>query len=496
MRVDGRASPGVYDGRMASPAMTDAYRAPSMRAPCSACPGTPYVTPTGYAAPAVSQSGYQSMGPVPAAGYDGPWGPPAEVPDPRDFDEYRTLDELANPHYEIREEIWSTPEDFITRDGAYGWNGLGYVPYWARNTVRWGRFSFFPFVEVLGSWSSNLRETDEEEEGFEVVASTGVLAEYLFPGGKTKFKAAARADYHWYSDVLDDTLTYLGGLGLEHRLSASLTVDAGVEFERSHVLVSRDLDPTLGDENDLVERFTAFGDARWDGFLCSPLRLEAGGSWSQNRGIDEAEDRLDYDEWMAYARLGVAVRRHESFVYGEYRWMQRDVLGVGTDMDQHHEVRLGVDNIMPLPDNRRWVGNVFVGYAWEEYENGVEEDLWTAGVDLVWRPDPYWSAYFSYVHQTEFSTVADFNTEDEATAAVTHNFDHRWIGRAAVAWSRIEPEGMSASDRFAVGFGVRWVVSDNVDLTADYEYAHRLEGAGLEEATEHRVTVGTTLHLR
>jgi hypothetical protein len=35
-----------------------------------------------------------------------------------------------------------------------------------------------------------------------------------------------------------------------------------------------------------------------------------------------------------------------------------------------------------------------------------------------------------------------------------------------------------------------------VDVTADYEYSHRWEGAGLDEAEQHRVTLGTTLHLR
>jgi hypothetical protein len=477
MRVDGRvdAGPGAYDGRMAPPGPYDAYRVPSTQVPYYGV-----TQPQAWAQPA----------------YTGPWGPPAEVPDPRDFEEVRSLDELANPHYEIREEIWNTPEDFITRDGVGSVNGIGYVPYWARNTVRWGRFSFFPFVEVQGSWSSNLRETDDSEEGFEVVASTGVLAEYLFPGGKSKFKAAARADYRWYSDELDDTFTYLGGLGLEHRISAPLTVDAGVEFERSQVLVSRNVDPTLADEDDLVDRLTVYGNGRWDRFLSPDLRLEAGGTWSQNRGRGAAEDRLDYDEWMGYARLGLAVVRHESFLYGEYRYLQRDVLGIGTDLDAHHEVRVGADHIMPIPSTRRVVGNVFVGWAWEEYANGEEDQLLTGGVDLIYRPDPYWSAYLSYVHQNTFSAVADFNREDEVTFALTHNLSHRLVGRFAASWSRVEPEGRSASDRAAAGVGVRWVVSDNVDVTADYEYAYRWEGAGLDEASEHRITLGTTLHLR
>jgi hypothetical protein len=482
MRLDARvvSDGGVTDRRMTSPSMSDPYRSPSMQVPYA------YGTPT-----AMQGTVQGSQGPV-----TGPWGPPAEVPDPRDFEQFRSLDELANPHYEIREEIWSTPEDFITRDGVGAVGGIGYVPYWARNTVRWGRFQFFPFVEVLGSWSSNLGETDDAQDGFEVVGSTGVLAQYLFPGGKSKFKAAARADYHWFSDELDDTFTYLGGLGIEHRISAPLTVDAGVEFERSQVLVSRDFDPTLSDEDDLVTRLTVYGNGRWDRFLTPDLRLEFGGSWSQNRGEDASDDILDYDEWMGYGRLGLAVIRHESFLYGEYRYVQRDVSGVGTDLDEHHEVRVGVDNIMPIPSTRRVVGNVYLGYAWEEYENGEEDDLITGGIDLTYRPDPYWSGYLSYVHQNTYSAISDFNREHEVTAAITHNLNHRLVARAATSWSRIEPDGRSYSDRVAAGVGIRWVVSDNVDVTADYEYAYRWEGAGLDEATEHRVTLGTTLHLR
>ena len=71
------------------------------------------------------------------------------------------------------------------------------------------------------------------------------------------------------------------------------------------------------------------------------------------------------------------------------------------------------------------------------------------------------------------------------------------LGRLAVAWSRIEPQNDSnATNRLTLGAGVRYALSDNLDLTADYEFTHRWAGAGLDAADDHRIAVGATLQFR
>ena len=84
-----------------------------------------------------------------------PWDIPPEVPDPRDFERVETLDELLNAHHELREEIWAVPEDFISPFGYARYGGIAYVPFWARNTIRYGRLAIFPWVHAEAIWHSN-----------------------------------------------------------------------------------------------------------------------------------------------------------------------------------------------------------------------------------------------------------------------------------------------------------------------------------------------------
>ena len=70
-------------------------------------------------------------------------------------------------------------------------------------------------------------------------------------------------------------------------------------------------------------------------------------------------------------------------------------------------------------------------------------------------------------------------------------------GRLAAAWSRIEPSNDSdPTNRLTLGAGLRYAVSDNLDLTADYEYSHRWAGAGLGASDGNRIAIGVTLQFR
>lgn len=435
-----------------------------------------------------------------------PWDLPPEVPDGRDFEEVGTFDELQTTQYELREEIWSNIEDLVTVTGFSRYGGIGYVPFWGRNTIRLGRFSIAPFAHVEGVWHSGFGGgEDDEESAYEVLSSVGAVGEYWFNGGRNKLRLSGRADYHWYSDVYDNAYTYVGGAALESRLSRDHTLEVGAEAERARR--AYDLDTTLGPEENLFQRETVFANFMWDRFIASCLRLSAGASYSWVDEIDSDVNGGDYTEWDAFGRLDWAIMRHEGFAYGEYRYQERDAEGVSSDLDHAHEVRVGVDGILPHARTRRLVGNAYVGYRWDTYtpsdERGsvgagrdTESELLTLGADLTYRPTPYTSGFLSYQRTNTFSAVSNYNTTDTVTLAVTQNLSHRLVARLATSWSRIEPEGSSDSQRLSVGAGVRWVLSDNVDLTADYEYAYRFEGAGYDEADAHRVALGATFHLR
>ena len=430
------------------------------------------------------------------------WELPPEVPDPRDFDRVQTFDELANPHYEIREEIWNTPEDFITPEGYAQEDGLAYVPFWARNAIRIGRAQLFPFVSVQGIWHSNISGGSREESAFEVAASSGVLAEYLLRGGRTKIKAGMRGTYHLYEDVLTDGWTFVGGVGFEHRLSAPLTVDAGIEAERSVAPLERNTSGAGFDTR--LEAWTGYANVRLDAVPSRDFRLEVGGRYSETEDLDLSAG--DHDDLMLYARAGFAVMRHESFGYVEYRYETREAHDPSPDLTSAHEVRVGVNGIVPHARVRRLVGNVWAGYRWESYEagsavgGGVGEDgdaeTWVAGAELTYRPSPYTSGYLSYEHTNAFSVLANFNTTDTLTLAVTQNLSNRVVARGAASWTLIEPDGRGSENWLGLGAGVRWAITDSLDLTADYEYDHRFAGAGFAEADSHRISVGMTLQLR
>lgn len=437
-----------------------------------------------------------------------PWDLPPEEPDPRDFERVETFDELASPHYEIREEIWNNPEDLVTATGISRYGGVAYVPFWGRNTLRWGRLTVFPFAHVEGVWHSDFGGGEDAGESvFEVMGSVGTLAEYWFSGGKTKLKASARADYHWFDDVYDEAVTYVGGAAIESKLSAVHTVEVGGEIERARRAF--DLDTTLGEEENLFERRSVYVNGRWDRFLSNDLRLEGGASYSWLDEVDADVNGGDYESLEAFARLGWAIMRHESFAYVEGRYEQRDAdeASDSSDLDHAYEVRVGVNGIQPHARTRRVVGNIYAGWRTEEYtassSNGsvgrgrdTSADVLTLGADLTYRPSPYTSGFLSFQRTNAFSAVANYNTVDTATLAVTQNLSRRVVGRLAVSGSRIEPQDSSESWRVSAGAGVRWVLSDNVDATADYEYTHRFEGAGFDEADAHRVAVGLTFHLR
>ena len=436
VRLDGRVNMSTSGARVALPASLDA-RAPSAALDQQAIPYR--VEPRG------------SDG-RPMNAFD----LPPEVPDERDFERVETFDELASPHYEIREEIWNTPEDLVTGEGISRYGGLAYVPFWARNAIRLGRFSIFPFAHVEGVWHSDLGGFDGKgDSGFEVQASAGVLAEYLAVQGRTKFKASARADYRWYSDVLDDAVTYVGGIGVEQRFLRFFTVDAGVEFERAQI--PDDLNTSLANDDNRIERLSVYANGRWDRFVSDDMRLEAGGSYAWIDDLSSSDrNGGDYTDLNLYGRLGYAIMRHESFAYGEYRYENRDAEGASSDLDYAHEFRLGVNGILPHGRVRRLVGNAWVGYRTEQYNasdtagslgRGRDEsvDLITYGGDLTYRPSPYTSANLSFSHSNAFSAVSNFNTVDTVTLGVTQNLSHRLIGRLAASWSRVDPQGLTDS---------------------------------------------------
>lgn len=436
------------------------------------------------------------------------WDLPPEVPDVRDFERVDTFDAIASPHYELREEIWNNPEDLVTTTGISRYGGVAYVPFWGRNTLRWGRFSVFPFAHVEGVWHSALGAgSGDGKETFEILASAGALGQYWFSGGKTKLRMSARADYRWYDENYDEAFTYVGGAAVETRLSAYHTVEVGGEVERARRAF--DLDTTLGREENVFERRSVFVNGRWDRFVSNELRLEGGLAYSWLDEIEGDVNGGDYEALEAFARLGWAIMRHESFAYVEGRYESRDAdeASDSSDLDHAYEVRVGVNGIQPHARTRRLVGNAYVGWRMEEYQPSsqqasvgrgreTEVDVLTFGADLTYRPTPYTSGFLSFQRTNAFSAVANYNTVDSFTLAVTQNLSRRVIGRVAGSATRIAPQDRSESWRMSLGAGVRWVLSDNVDATADYEYMRRFEGAGFDDADGHRVALGLTLHLR
>ena len=85
---------------------------------------------------------------------------------------------------------------------------------------------------------------------------------------------------------------------------------------------------------------------------------------------------------------------------------------------------------------------------------------------------------------------------DQVDVGMTYNLTQDLMARVAGSWIRLAPEGGDDSQRIAVGAGLRWTLMRGVDLTLDYEYSHRFEGAGFDEADGHRVSAGATVYLR
>jgi hypothetical protein len=490
------------------------------------------------------------------AGWETGWEAAMGMPHlvhPSDFELYRNYDRFANPHYEIREYIWHTPEDFVTPYGESYDQGVAHIPLWSRNVIRLGRAQFFPFGQVEGVYHSNyFQDSDDELEVWEVATTAGFLGEYMFPGGTTNLKFGGRATYHVYDaedDELDDEWTWVAGAAIEHRFGCWLTVDAGFEFERALCNVNRSTtlfrrdgkdhdhehdedhdvpfdghhdgkkDGKDGHDHDHVkdghvdrhrDRFieekdiwTFFGNVRWDRPFClCDLRLEAGARYTvveETTGVEGA----DYEELSAYGRLSYALVRHESFLYGQYAYEERDAEEPSADLEAAHEVTVGVNGVIPwFTRTRRLVGDAHVGVRFEEYSGGSFDDdddveAFVAGVELVYRAGPTTSAYVAYERTHAFSTVANYNELDQVDVGITHNFHEDLLARAAASWIRLAPDdGDDDSHRLTVGVGVRWVVMRWLDLTLDYEYSHRFEGAGFDEAESHRVALGASIYLR
>jgi hypothetical protein len=435
-----------------------------------------------------------------------PWDIPPEVPDARDFERVETLDELLNGHHELREEIWAVPEDFISPFGYARYGGIAYIPFWARNTIRYGRLAIFPWIHAEAIWHSNFESDGSDDDGvFEGLFSAGVMGEYYLDPGRTKIKAEIRADYHWYDSDLDDVATYVAGASIEHRLTKLHTVVVGAEIEESRVASERNF--ALFDENQMIERWGVFAGLTWDRFLSCNMKLDLGASFDHTDEVGGDEHGGDHDDLALWGRLGWGIMRYESFVYGEYRYENRNAEGDSSDLTDAHELRVGIDGIMPQARTRRLVGNAYVGYRIEQYDAadtagslgaGHDEDvsLFTAGIDWTYRPSPYTSAWLSYTHGNAFSARANYNTVDTVTFAVTQNLSNKLVGRVAAAWTRVEPQDDDASNRMTLGAGLRWAVYDSLDLTSDIEYTHRWEGAGLSEADTVRVALGATLQVR
>ena len=481
LRVDQRADVWApTDPRVAGPCRVDA---------CAPITGTPY-----------------RVEPRDCGVISSPWDVPPEVPDARDFERVDTLDELMNPQREIHEEIWAVPEDFISPYGYARYGGLAYVPFWARNTIRYGRLAIFPWVHAEAIWHSNLHSTGSDSNGtFEALFSAGVMGEYVVEPGRTKVKAEVRGDYHWYDTDLNDAATYVAGASIEHRFTRYHTLVVGGEVEESRVATERNF-ALFGDDT-LVQRWGVFGGFTWDRFLNCDMKLDLGASYDHTDEIGGDEHGGDHDDLALWGRLGWAIMRHESFLYGEYRYETRDAEGDSSDLTDAHEFRIGVDGIMPQARTRRLVGNAYVGYRLEQYDaantpgslgDGHDTDVSTitAGIDWTYRPSPYTSAWLSYTHGNAFSARANYNSVDTLTLAVSQNLSNKVVGRLAGAWTRVQPQDESAVHRLTFGAGVRWAVYDSLDFTADVEYSHRFDGAGLPEADTVRIAVGATLQVR
>ena len=297
-----------------------------------------------------------------------PWDLPPEKPDPRDFEETDTFDAIATPHYTLHEEIWNNVEDLITADGFTRYGGLAYVPFWARNTIRYGRWSFFPFVHAETVWASDLGQSGngKGKSAWEFMASGGLMAEY-FADPRTKVKAALRADYRTFTDVYDDAYTYVAGVSVEHQFGRDLTLNGGVETERS--LVPYDLLTSLGGtaEQPLFQREKAFVDLRWDRFPSCDWRFDVGGAYSWVDEVDGTAYGGDYEQLDLYGRVSVAVMRHEGFAYLQYGYAKRNAEGNSSDLDYSNSLRLGVDGIQPFGRTRRIVGDMWIGWQSEKY---------------------------------------------------------------------------------------------------------------------------------
>ena len=238
------------------------------------------------------------------------------------------------------------------------------------------------------------------------------------------------------------------------------------------------------------------------------MRLEAGGNYAWIDDLSPTgRNGGDYRDLNLYGRLNYAIMRHESFAYAEYHYANREAEGISSNLDHAHEVRVGVNGILPHGRVRRLVGDAWVGYRTEQYNasslagsvgRGRDDNvsLITFGGDLTYKPSPYTSANLAFSHSNTFSAVSNFNLVDSVALGITENLSHRLVGRLAASWSRIEPQGFTDGNTVALGAGLRWVVSDNFDVTADYEFTHRFRGAGLEEGNGHRVAVGATLYVR
>jgi hypothetical protein len=250
-----------------------------------------------------------------------------------------------------------------------------------------------------------------------------------------------------------------------------------------------------------IEAWRFFGGARWDDFLLCGLRLDVGGRFAM---VEETSGiaGYDYEEAAVFGRLSYAICRNDTFAYAQYGYEWRDANEPFADLDEAHEVRVGVNGVLPfLSRTRRFVGDAYVGYRMEEYEGGGfggddEVDAVIAGVDLTWYASPYASFFLGYERTNTFSTVANYNELDQVDVGMTYNLTQDLMARVAGSWIRLAPEGGDDSHRVAVGAGLRWTLMRSVDLTLDYEYSHRFEGAGLDEADGHRVAAGATVYLR
>src|SRR4029079_14839238 len=121
-------------------------------------------------------------------------------------------------------------------------------------------------------------------------------------------------------------------------------------------------------EDATVQRWGVFGGFTWDRFVSCNMKLDLGASYDHTNELGGDAYGGDHDDLALWGRLGWSIMRHESFVYGEYRYEHRNAEGDSSELTDAHEIRVGVEGIMPQARTRRLVGDIYLGYRIEDYD--------------------------------------------------------------------------------------------------------------------------------